>query len=403
MEWCSNSGSSVQFTANVIGGTAPYVFDWTPKTNISPSNTQIVTVNPQSAGAYTYTVNITDAKGCIISASASVTVNATPNSFSINGGGNYCSGGVGVDVGLSGSQLNVSYQLVRDGAINVGSPLTGTGNALSFGYQTTAGTYTVKATSVPQGCVAIMSGSVPVIVDALPTADAGVDKSIVACSSDSIQLGGSPTATFNGVSCSTCTYSWAPNTSLSSSSIANPWVKNLGATTTYTVTVSTTSGCTAQDAVIVTVNNSSLSVGISANSTRTWCANSGSSAQFTANVTGGTAPFTYSWTGSALSSFSTQIVTASPQVSGTYIYAVVVTDAHGCQASASDTIIVNPLPVIYNVTGGGSYCQNAGGLDVSLSNSEIGVSYQLILNGTNIGAPVVGTGGSISFGNQIEV
>lgn len=41
------------------------------------------------------------------------------------------------------------------------------------------------------------------------------------------------------------------------------------------------------------------------------------------------------------------------------------------------------------------------GIAVGLNGSHTGVNYQLILNGTtNVGAPVVGTGGAFSFGNQ---
>ncbi|WP_136668968.1 T9SS type A sorting domain-containing protein [Flavobacterium sp. H122] len=53
-------------------------------------------------------------------------------------------------------------------------------------------------------------------------------------------------------------------------------------------------------------------------------------------------------------------------------------------------------PIAYNVTGGGS----GSTVPVGLSNSEIGVTYQLKKDGSNVGSPVAGTGSSISFGNQ---
>src|SRR6185295_19764890 len=67
--------------------------------------------------------------------------------------------------------------------------------------------------------------------------------------------------------------------------------------------------------------------------------------------------------------------------------------------SAPLTQIVNASPAQFAVTGGGDYCSGGGGLAVGLSNSEASVNYQLQLNGSNIGAPVAGTGGAISFGN----
>ena len=58
-------------------------------------------------------------------------------------------------------------------------------------------------------------------------------------------------------------------------------------------------------------------------------------------------------------------------------------------------------PLVYNVTGGGTYCAGGSGLPVSLSNSETGVGYQLYLDGTTpVGSPLVGTGSIISFGSQ---
>ena len=81
----------------------------------------------------------------------------TPTIFSTTGGGNYCSG-TGLPVGLSGSETDVEYQLYL-GASAQGSPLAGTGTALSFGNQITAGTYTISATRLTGGCTVTMSGS----------------------------------------------------------------------------------------------------------------------------------------------------------------------------------------------------------------------------------------------------
>lgn len=60
-------------------------------------------------------------------------------------------------------------------------------------------------------------------------------------------------------------------------------------------------------------------------------------------------------------------------------------------------------PEIYNVTGGGAFCAGGQGLSIGLSNSETGVTYQLKLNGNNVGTPVNGTGSAINFGLQTSV
>ena len=61
---------------------------------------------------------------------------------------------------------------------------------------------------------------------------------------------------------------------------------------------------------------------------------------------------------------------------------------------------VNPVPIAYTVTGGGSYCAGGPGVLVGLSNSQIGVNYQLFCGFSPVGLPVPGTGSAISFGLQ---
>jgi hypothetical protein len=65
-----------------------------------------------------------------------------------------------------------------------------------------------------------------------------------------------------------------------------------------------------------------------------------------------------------------------------------------------DGIVVAVKPLIQNVTGGGGYCIGGTGVNVELSNSQTGVQYQLLLNGTKTGTAVNGTGSAISFGLQ---
>ncbi len=104
--------------------------------------------------------------GC--SRTATFTVNPLPVVFVVTGGGAYCSGGTGVTVGLSGSSAGVNYQLYISGTPS-GSPIAGTGGALSFGTRTVVGTYTVVATIPGTGCSIPMSGSAVISVNPLPT------------------------------------------------------------------------------------------------------------------------------------------------------------------------------------------------------------------------------------------
>ena len=58
------------------------------------------------------------------------------------------------------------------------------------------------------------------------------------------------------------------------------------------------------------------------------------------------------------------------------------------------------LPIVYNVTGGGSYTSGGSSVAVGLSGSQTGVNYQLKLDGVNTGSVVSGTGSVLSFGNK---
>lgn len=72
-----------------------------------------------------------------------------PALFHMTGGGSYPAGGIGVHVGLSGSQLGVLYKLRRNG-VYVDNMKIGTGSPIDFGLQTEPGSY---------DCVAKIDGS----------------------------------------------------------------------------------------------------------------------------------------------------------------------------------------------------------------------------------------------------
>lgn len=99
-----------------------------------------------------------------------------PVAYSVSGGGVFCSGGTGVAVGLSNSQIGVNYLLKLDGS-NTGSTIAGTGLAISFGNQTLPGLYTVVGSNTNGSCnyTANMTGSATVTVNPLPVAPTGAN------------------------------------------------------------------------------------------------------------------------------------------------------------------------------------------------------------------------------------
>ena len=87
--------------------------------------------------------------------------------YNLTGGGSYCAGDSGLVITLSGSQLNVHYQLYINGNSS-GNPVNGTGTAISFGYQTIAGTYSVKTVTSSTYCSTDMNNTVNISITTLP-------------------------------------------------------------------------------------------------------------------------------------------------------------------------------------------------------------------------------------------
>jgi len=356
-----------------------------------------------SAGTYTVIAsNASTSCTSNMTGSAIVSINPLPTSYSVSGGGTYCSGGSGAAVGLSNSQTGVNYQL-KLGGVNDGSALAGTGSALSFGLKTATGTYTVVAATVSTGCTLTMSGSVVVSTNPLPTVfnatGGGTD-----CSGGSgviIGLSGSQTGVnyqlhIGGV-----------NTGLPISGTGS--ALNFGAQITagtYTVeATSASTGCISNmnGSIIVTVTALPLTYNVTGGGT--YCSggsgvilglsNSQVGVNYQLRING-------SDTGSPVSGTASAISFGSQLTAGTYT--VVATNAStGCNSTmtGSVTVSINPLPTVYNVTGGGSFCTGGSGVAVGLNNSQTGINYQLHIGGVNTGLPIAGTGSALSFGTQI--
>jgi uncharacterized protein YjdB len=67
----------------------------------------------------------------------------------------------------------------------------------------------------------------------------------------------------------------------------------------------------------------------------------------------------------------------------------------GCAAML--TVTVQPLPNVYPVSGGGSYCAGGTGVHIGMANSDLGVSYTLY-RGTSVTGFFAGIGSSLDFG-----
>ncbi len=239
----------------------------------------------------------------------------------------------------------------------------------------TAGAYTVTYSfGNASGCNGTTTA--PVTVNALPTATISYSGPFCAT--------GTASATQTGQTGGT--YSAAP---AGLSINATTGQINLGASTAgaYTVTYSfgNASGCNGTTTAPVTVNAlPTATISYSG----PFCATGTASATQTGQ-TGGT----YSAAPAGLSiNATTGQINLGASTAGAYTVTYSFGNASGCNGTTTAPVTVNALPTAYSVTGGGTYCPSASGIAVGLSGSQKGVSYQLQLNGANVGSPVAGTG-----------
>lgn len=116
----------------------------------------------QQTGGYTVIATLSTT-GCTASMSGTVFVQqlSSPLLYTVTGGGNLCELSTeGLPIGISGSDANVSYQLLLNGTAVGGSSVTGTGTSFNFGNFFTPGIYQVTATKLSTGCTLSMNGTV---------------------------------------------------------------------------------------------------------------------------------------------------------------------------------------------------------------------------------------------------
>ena len=156
--------------------------------------------------------------------------------------------------------------------------------------------------------------SIMLSVNALPVADAGANTSV--CSGDSVQLNASGGTT----------YTWLPASSLSDANVQNPWASPQD-TTTYTVIVQDSIGCSGTDSIVVSVLIIPL---VTASADTAICLGDAITISATGNGT-------YLWS----TGETTQSITAAPTNDSLYI----VSSNNAC-GSDSDSIwvLVNLLP-----------------------------------------------------------
>lgn len=140
----------------------------------------------------------------------------------------------------------------------------------------------------------------------------------------------------------------------------------------YTVRVKDSNGCIADQSVSITEPGAALAV--TATTNNPVCSNG--VLVVMANPTGGTAPYTYSWTGpNAFSSTQQSPVIFSPTASNNGNYSVTVKDANNCTVSNSVNVIVSVAPIVTATASINTIC--AGGSVTLGSSSDIPITSPL--------------------------
>ncbi|MCF8234238.1 MAG: PKD domain-containing protein [Bacteroidales bacterium] len=113
--------------------------------------------------------------------SLEATLNYIPEQYTLTGGGTYCEGTGGLELILDGSETGVDYELFRD-SFTTGIITAGTGDSLSFGYQTEEGFYTVAGFT--ETCTRDMAGENEIIKETLPEQPETPEGEQMACNGD---------------------------------------------------------------------------------------------------------------------------------------------------------------------------------------------------------------------------
>ena len=308
--------STGSITITGTGGVPPYTY---------ALNTGPYQVTGEFAGlaAGTYTIHIQDAAACTYSQDIIISGPASAVSATISAQTNVlCYGQATGNVTVSGSGGTGAYMYALDAGTYQGSGIFG---------GLTAGSHTVHVMDA-NNC----TYDQPVLITQPASAVSGsiTSQTDILCFGQST---GSVTVTGSG---GVAPYTYA----LGAGAYQAAGTFSGLAAGTYTVHVRDANNCVFDLTVIIAQPASALSI-TSIGSNSPVCA--GDDLNLTVNVSGGTAPDTYSWTGPNGFNSSQQnptITGATTAASG--LYTILVTDNNLCTATSNITVTVNPEPVL---------------------------------------------------------
>jgi uncharacterized repeat protein (TIGR01451 family) len=286
----TTGGSDGTATVTATGGTSPYTYIWS-----NGATTDAIT----SLTAGTYTVTVTDAKGC----------------------SDVCSSQVnepGCNLTASATGTNVSCNAGTNGTATA----TPTGNLAAVTYIWSNGETTATISNLTAGTYAVtVTESANCVATANYTVTEPSDITLACAKTDVTTISGS-----DGTATVTATGGTSPYTYVWSNGATTASITSLTAGT-YTVTVADANGCS--DVCNSQVNEPGCNLTASATGTNVTC-NAGTNGTATATPSGNLSPVTYVWSNGETTA------TISTLTAGTY--AVTVTESANCVATANYTV-----------------------------------------------------------------
>nr|BAF30825.1 hypothetical membrane protein [Thermoplasma acidophilum] len=323
-------GKTSTFTASISGGIEPFSYQWHTSSGTAISgatSSQYTPPDYTSTGSYQYYVVITDADGfSATSNTAETSVNPDPT---ISAYANVSSADVEYPIDFtstaSGGTAPYSYSWTLNG------------NAIStqpdFIYEfSTPGKYTLDAT-VTDSQGETYTSSVTVQINSNPSAT-------ISSSENPADAGNAATfsASENGGT-GTVTYDWYNGSTEIGSGASIQYTFNGPGTYTIILIITDQDGHT-YTAYFNETANEDPAVQITSSKNPI---DEGVNATFTASISGGTGPYSYSWAISG-NTYTSSSATASFSTAGYQTIKLTITDKNGNTASATYTETVNPDP-----------------------------------------------------------
>ena len=335
---CGSSNGSASVL--VQGGVAPYSYRW--------SNGMVGTSSLTNLSAGSYSVNITDANTCLLSTIVNVQNTGIMNAVLSNTTAPNCFGSndATATVAVAGGTAPYTY---------LWSPGNATQNT-AVGLE--MGRYDVMITDA-NSCMAILTVMINEPPELLVSTSTSVAANCYGAVNGRVQVdvtGGVPPYF----------YSWAGHTD------TTPYMTNQAAGI-YTVTITDSHGCTLIGSAVVD-QPSRISIGAIANPSTCGASNGSASV----STTGGVSPYTYSWNPSG--STATQITNLPAG-----IYSVTITDNYGCVSTASVGVsnVAGPVATINSIVPVSCFGGADGSARVSLSGGTAPFNYSWSYSTTN--------------------